>query len=73
VEQFPPDARASDLVHWQVRLAGASTGAVLGRLRGAPFALVSPGVIALPDGRLGCRRGVLLRDPDGHARQAIER
>ncbi|OLC31772.1 MAG: glyoxalase [Candidatus Rokubacteria bacterium 13_1_40CM_4_69_5] len=70
---FPPEARANDLLHWQVRVAGASAGAVLGRLSGAPFALISPGVIALPDARLGFRQGVLLRDPDGHALQVTER
>lgn len=29
--------------------------------------------ITLPDDRLGFRKGVLLRDPDGHALQVIER
>ena len=30
------------------------------------FRFVSPGVVAISDGRLGFSRGLLARDPDGH-------
>lgn len=32
----------------------------------AGYRLVSDGVVALPDARLGYQRGALVRDPDGH-------
>jgi hypothetical protein len=36
-------------------------------------ALVSPGVVAMAEGQLGFTAGLLMRDPDGHAMQVIER
>ena len=70
---FPADHRANDLVHWQTRLLiGDSTAASQG-LRAGKAAFVSPGVIAMPDGRLGFGKGFLVRDPDGHVMQLVER
>ncbi len=43
---------------------------LFGNLTAAP---VSPGVVALPDAQLGFRKGILGRDPDGHALQIVER
>jgi catechol 2,3-dioxygenase-like lactoylglutathione lyase family enzyme len=63
---FPLDARANDLVHWETRLAVdsiAGLDALEPRLRAAEAALLSPGVVDLEAGG----RGLLLRDPDGHA------
>jgi hypothetical protein len=34
---------------------------------------VSPGPVELPDTTLGFRRGLLVRDPDGHVVQLVER
>jgi hypothetical protein len=36
------------------------------------YRFVSPGVVGT-DGTLGFRRGVLVRDPDGHVMQVVER
>jgi len=69
---YPADARPNDLLHWQVRVVGTDAEAAARGLRGLAR-LVSPGVVAVPEGRLGFRRGVLLRDPDGHAVQVVER
>jgi len=60
---YPADARAADLVHWQTTVLAA--GDQDPRLPGATW--VSPGVVRLPDDRLGFTSGSLLRDPDGHA------
>ena len=70
---FPIDARANDLVHWHMRAVVASAEGLLGRLAGSHLRLVSPGVIALPQAPLGFGKGILLRDPDGHAVQVVER
>jgi catechol 2,3-dioxygenase-like lactoylglutathione lyase family enzyme len=67
------DARASDIAHWQTRLGtddAVGAGAVLDRA-GARW--ISPGVVTIPGAPLGFRRGALVRDPDGHAVQIVER
>jgi catechol 2,3-dioxygenase-like lactoylglutathione lyase family enzyme len=63
---YPADARANDLVHWQTTLRVAVPQHV-DRLGASGAPLVSRGVAAVPDTAFGFRRGVILRDPDGHA------
>ncbi len=70
---FPMDARSNDLFHWQVRLVCGDAEAMALRVRAAKAIFVSPGVVALPDAQLGFRKGILVRDPDGHALQIAER
>jgi catechol 2,3-dioxygenase-like lactoylglutathione lyase family enzyme len=69
----PVDTRANDLWHWQIRLATRNGDAAVQNLRLGRAAFVSPGIIAVPDGRLGFGKGVLARDPDGHAVQLVEK
>jgi len=66
---YPGDARANDLVHWQTIVTTPSPEAIYQTLRAGRHALVSPRVVALPDGPLGFREAFLARDPDGHALQ----
>jgi catechol 2,3-dioxygenase-like lactoylglutathione lyase family enzyme len=68
---LPAGTRANDLVHWQTRLVTAD-GQGVETLRGAPVQLVSPGAVTLPARDLGFARGLLARDPDGHALQLVE-
>jgi catechol 2,3-dioxygenase-like lactoylglutathione lyase family enzyme len=70
---IPADARANDLWHWQTRLVARDAERAAGSLRAGRAAFVSPRVVALPDALLGFRKGFLVRDPDGHAMQVIER
>jgi len=49
--------------------AGAAAAAVQ---RGR-FRVITSTPVELPDTALGFRRGVLVRDPDGHAVQLVER
>ncbi len=70
---MPFDTRANDLWHWQVRLTTRDADAAARDLRAGKAAFVSPGVIAVPDGRLGFVKGVVVWDPDGHAVQVIQR
>jgi catechol 2,3-dioxygenase-like lactoylglutathione lyase family enzyme len=82
---FPAEARANDLVHWQTTLtvrpgsaasgAGGTGGAGDDALailssRGPP--LVSRAVAMPAERALGFSRGVVIRDPDGHAVQLIQ-
>jgi catechol 2,3-dioxygenase-like lactoylglutathione lyase family enzyme len=65
----PPDLRSNDLVHWQTTLLAGGLDAAVSRLRAF---FVSPGAVALPEASLGFRRGLLVRDPDGHAMRLVE-
>jgi catechol 2,3-dioxygenase-like lactoylglutathione lyase family enzyme len=70
---IPVDARANDLAYWQTVIATGSAAAAERRIRAGRFGFVSPGAVALHDSPLGFRRGLLVRDPDGHAVQLVER
>ncbi|MBX3276861.1 MAG: hypothetical protein KF868_02550 [Acidobacteria bacterium] len=45
----------------------------MARLREGKFAFISSSVIELPEPVLGFKRSFLVRDPDAHAMQLIER
>jgi hypothetical protein len=63
----PADSRANDLWHWQIQLRMNQPGQVAYAVRRGPGQLVSPGVVAVSDDQLGYAKGLLARDPDGHA------
>lgn len=70
---YPPDAAANDLIHWQTALRATDLDAAWAALRARGASFVSPGPVALPDRALGFGRGLLVRDPDGHVLEVIER
>jgi len=67
------DLRANDLLYWQTTLATADASEATRRLRPPAATFVSPGDVALPGHETGFRRGLTLRDPDGHALRLAER
>ncbi len=67
---FPTDSHPTDLWHWQTTVVVPDVEAAASALRGAAQ-FVSSSVVVLPDKTLGFTRGVLVRDPDGHALQII--
>jgi catechol 2,3-dioxygenase-like lactoylglutathione lyase family enzyme len=69
----PPDARANDIVHRQTQLVVRDAAGAARRLRADRYMLISADVVVLPDTALGRRKGLLARDPDGHAVELIER
>ena len=69
----PADEKASDLIHWQTKLVTTGASAMFGRLRAGKFAFVSSGLIQMPDPSLGFAKGFLVRDPDGHVMQLVEK
>ncbi|MBZ5537240.1 MAG: VOC family protein [Acidobacteriia bacterium] len=69
----PTDERANDLIHWQTKLVTLDTESAFRSLVPGNFKLVSSGVITLPDSRLGFSRGFLVRDPDGHVMELVEK
>jgi catechol 2,3-dioxygenase-like lactoylglutathione lyase family enzyme len=60
---YPADERANDLVHWQTIVGAASADVAAVALRQARVRFVSSGAVSLG----GTAKGVLVRDPDGHA------
>lgn len=71
---YPDDARANDLMHWQTKLIFNNTGELVQRLRAADnYKFVSPAAVTISETKLGFKKGFLVRDPDGHAMQIIEK
>ena len=68
---MPEDTRPTDLWHWQVTLVVSDAEGAATRLRGQST-FVSAGVVTVPDGTLGFKKGFLVRDPDGHVMQVVE-
>lgn len=69
----PADIKANDLFHWQTVLAARDAGPSFAAVSQAGGLFVSPGAIALKDRALGFGRGALLRDPDGHGVELVEK
>ena len=69
---YPADAQPNDLLHWHT-VVRAPPGESVNALASSGVRLVSRGVAALPDTMLGYRRGLMVKDPDGHALLLVER
>jgi catechol 2,3-dioxygenase-like lactoylglutathione lyase family enzyme len=69
----PPDARANDLTHWQTKLVSQEIESIAARLRQGRYAFLSSGIIGFADPALGFKRSLVVRDPDAHAMQLIEK
>jgi len=69
---YPADEKSNDLIHWQTTFMGINSEEANRSLRNARSALVSTGVVELPDRKTGCRKAVIARDPDGHAVAIVE-
>ena len=66
------DARANDLAHWQTTLVSQDAGAVAQAIRSSFCAMLSSGVVAPADRALWFTKGLLIRDPDGHALAVVQ-
>lgn len=69
---MPADVRANDLVHWQTTLRVDDVEAADAALRAYRALRISPGVVGPADAPLGFRRGLMVRDPDGHAVRIVQ-
>jgi catechol 2,3-dioxygenase-like lactoylglutathione lyase family enzyme len=65
----PIDLKANDIAHWQTTVVTDDLSPMLERDR--RFGLVSPDVVRVPDASLGFGRGIVVRDPDGHAIRVV--
>ena len=69
---FPADGRANDLFHWQTSLLIGSVDLAAQNLLNGKYVFVSPGTVSLKNSVLGFSKGLLVRDPDGHAIQLVQ-
>jgi catechol 2,3-dioxygenase-like lactoylglutathione lyase family enzyme len=69
----PGDLRANDLAHWQTTLVAENVDDADGRLSEAHALFVSPGAASLPEASLGFVKGLMFRDPDGHALRIVQK
>jgi catechol 2,3-dioxygenase-like lactoylglutathione lyase family enzyme len=70
---IPSDERPNDLSYWQTRLTVGNVGLAAQSLSKMKPGFISAGVITLREPALGFRRALIVRDPDGHAMQLIEK
>jgi catechol 2,3-dioxygenase-like lactoylglutathione lyase family enzyme len=68
---YPGDTRPNDLWHWQTTLFTPGADAAARTLRAAGARFLSPESVPAAPGEPGLRRGILMRDPDGHALEII--
>ncbi len=64
---YPPSSRATDLWHWHTTLLVSKLDEMLVRLQTKKYTLISPGIVSLDGLGIAAKRGLLVRDPDGHA------
>jgi catechol 2,3-dioxygenase-like lactoylglutathione lyase family enzyme len=69
----PVDSRANDLWHWQTAMEVSNADTAAQTLKAARTRFMSRGVTTLPDKGLGFSKAFLIRDPDGHAVELIEK
>ena len=70
---LPADEKANDIIHWQTTLETDDTTGLAESLRADGYSVVSTGAVEVPGGELGFKKGFLVRDPDGHVMQVIEK
>jgi catechol 2,3-dioxygenase-like lactoylglutathione lyase family enzyme len=64
---YPADSKANDIWHWQVHTITPHPADIFELLQSGKITFVSPGTVDLPNQELDFDKGLLLRDPDGHA------
>jgi catechol 2,3-dioxygenase-like lactoylglutathione lyase family enzyme len=70
---IPADERANDLTHWQTTIQVRALDRVIPRLDSAGVPRVSRAPVPAIARNLGTADGVLVRDPDGHVVQLMDR
>ncbi len=70
---YPTDARANDLLHWEVTLTTPDATRAEQALRRAGLPFRTPGLVTLADKTLGFDKAFVVRDPDGHVIRLVER
>lgn len=69
----PADEKANDIMHWQTTIDAEDPAGLAESLRKDGYSVISPAAVEVPGGELGFEKGFLVRDPDGHVMQVIEK
>ncbi|MBW4523086.1 MAG: VOC family protein [Scytolyngbya sp. HA4215-MV1] len=70
---YPVDARPNDLLNWQTTLVVKDLAALTQQLRLHRSTFLSPDIVSIPEPALGFKKGILVRDPDGHVVRLVEK
>ena len=70
---FPADTQANDQVFWHTQLIVDDLGSLSAQLSSRGTQFVSRHVASLPDQRGATNRSIIVRDPDEHAMQLMQR
>jgi len=70
---LPLNTRANDIWHWQTQLVVDDVDSMAKWLRNNNVRFVAPRISDLPGGKLGFKKGIMVRDPDGHAMMMVEK
>jgi catechol 2,3-dioxygenase-like lactoylglutathione lyase family enzyme len=70
---YPDDAKANDLLHWQTKLVTHNTEAMAQRVGSGEYKLLSPGTVTISSNHLEFQKAIIVRDPDGHVMQIVEK
>lgn len=65
--QFPSTAKANDLLHWHTIIQVNDLAALYERLIDNGYAIVSQGIVPLSNLGMKATKGLVVKDPDGHA------
>ncbi|HKA36602.1 MAG TPA: VOC family protein, partial [Thermoanaerobaculia bacterium] len=68
-----PETKSNDILHRRTRVVTADAEGAAKRLFSGRVEFFSPGAVETPRRELGFRKSILLRDPDGHALELLER
>ncbi|MGH7901460.1 MAG: VOC family protein, partial [Thermodesulfobacteriota bacterium] len=70
---IPTDTDSNDIWRWHTQLVVDDINSTAKWLRENNARFISPGVVTLPDDKLGFSKGVIVLDPDGHAMLIVEK
>ena len=70
---YPQGASTNDLYSWQTKLAVRDANQAAQVLRGQKYRFISSGVLSLSMSEMEAAKSFLVRDPDGHVMQLIEK
>ena len=69
----PEDLQSNDLLNWQTQLISDNPAMLLDQFQKYKNKFVSHGIIVTPNKQLGFSKAMIVRDPDGHAMEIIEK
>jgi catechol 2,3-dioxygenase-like lactoylglutathione lyase family enzyme len=68
-----PETKSNDILHRRTRVVTADAEVAAKKLFSGRVEFLSPGTVETPRRELGFRKGILVRDPDGHALELLEK